>query len=104
MNQGLQPVCGRCKTTLPVHRRPITVTDANFSAEVERSPLPTLLDMWAPGCGPCRIIATLIEELAEEMAGRASRQIECRRESCYRAAVQHSRYSGPVGLERGPGD
>jgi len=45
MKQGRQPVCGRRKTTLPVHRRPITATDSNFSAEVERSPLPTLLDM-----------------------------------------------------------
>jgi thioredoxin len=48
----------------------MTITDANFAAEVERSPLPTLLDMWAPWCGPCRMIAPIIEQLATEMAGR----------------------------------
>jgi thioredoxin len=46
------------------------VTDANFSAEVERSPLPVLLDMWAPWCGPCRVVTPLVDQLALEMAGR----------------------------------
>lgn len=70
LEQRLEPICGRCKTPLSVHNKPILVTDANFPAEVERSPLPMLLDMWAPWCGPCRVIAPIVEQLADEMAGR----------------------------------
>ena len=70
LNQGLEPICGRCKTPLPVRNHPIVVTDANFSAEVEHSPLPVLLDMWAPWCGPCRVVAPVVDQLALEMAGR----------------------------------
>ena len=70
IEQGLEPVCGRCKARLPVSGRPQPVTDASFSADVERSALPVLVDAWAPWCGPCRMIAPVIDELATEMVGR----------------------------------
>jgi thioredoxin 2 len=68
--QGNEPVCGRCKKPLSVSNGPVTVTDATFAAEVEHSPLPVLVDMWAPWCGPCRMIAPILEELSREMSGR----------------------------------
>jgi thioredoxin 2 len=65
-----QPVCGRCKTALPAAAHPVIVTDATFASEVEHSPVPVLVDLWAPWCGPCRMLTPIMEQLAAELAGR----------------------------------
>lgn len=48
----------------------LNITDKNFKEEVLKSPLPVLVDFWATWCGPCKILAPIIEELAKEYTGK----------------------------------
>jgi thioredoxin 1 len=50
--------------------KPIEINDANFEEEVLKSDIPVLIDFWAVWCGPCRVIAPVIEELASEYEGK----------------------------------
>jgi len=76
-----QPVCGKCGEKLPEvaatasrtsNARPQVVTDASFASDVvaASSSLPVLVDCWAPWCGPCRMIAPSLDQLAAESGGR----------------------------------
>ena len=48
----------------------VKVTDGNFKQEVLESKLPCLVDFWAPWCGPCQIVAPIIEQIAQEYQGK----------------------------------
>jgi thioredoxin 2 len=72
-----RPICGRCGGMLDVHAgttdagRPVTVTDTTFKRDVlEARDVPVLLDCWAEWCGPCRMVAPILDELAAEAEGR----------------------------------
>ncbi len=49
---------------------PVEITDANFDTEVTKSNIPVLIDFWAVWCGPCKMIAPFVEELAGEYEGK----------------------------------
>lgn len=60
------PVCGSCGRPLPWM---VDAGDSDFGEIVERASLPVVVDMWAPWCGPCRMVTPALEQLATELAG-----------------------------------
>ncbi len=70
LQAGRKAVCGKCKTPLPGTSGPVEVTETTFSAEIDQSATPVLLDMWADWCGPCHMLAPTIDQLSSELAGR----------------------------------
>jgi thioredoxin 1 len=71
------------------------VTDSNFQAEVIESEVPVLVDFWAPWCGPCRMVAPVVEEIAEER-GEALKVVKLNTDENPNTAVQFNVLSIPT--------
>ncbi|MBI5821888.1 MAG: thioredoxin [Verrucomicrobia bacterium] len=73
----------------------VQITAANFDAEVLKSPLPVLVDFWAPWCGPCKMIAPVLDQLAVEFDGKA-RIAKCNVDDANELAAQYRVTSIPA--------
>ena len=63
--------CGKCKNSL-LDTSPIDLTTTNFDDIIVNSDLPIIVDFWAPWCGPCKMLAPVLDEISDEFDGKVT--------------------------------
>jgi len=70
INSDKTAVCGSCKTQLNLHGAVVEAGDSTLELLIKKSPLPVVIDVWAPWCGPCRQFAPTFNEASQKFAGQ----------------------------------